>query len=222
MNRIWYEHRVQLVGVIVVVLLVGSWALVPHANADPPIVSGWSGDGGAAAPVVPQGAAAPPPQAATAPDAAARAGHPADVPWGNPLGTAPTVMTQGYGVGSHAPAAVWGGVDLAVDSDGDGRSNPEATMGTPLYATMGGVVTLNPNSVPAGNHLWIKNEHYKVGYAHMSGYAVKNGQTVQPGDLIGYAGASGQVTGPHLHYHIWKDGVNVNPLEYGALPGASK
>jgi murein DD-endopeptidase MepM/ murein hydrolase activator NlpD len=36
--------------------------------------------------------------------------------------------------------------------------------------------------------------------------------------LIGYMGSTGQSSGPHLHYHIWKDGVNVNPLEYGAMP----
>jgi murein DD-endopeptidase MepM/ murein hydrolase activator NlpD len=36
--------------------------------------------------------------------------------------------------------------------------------------------------------------------------------------VLGYVGATGQATGPHLHYHLWADGVNVNPLAYGALP----
>jgi murein DD-endopeptidase MepM/ murein hydrolase activator NlpD len=91
-------------------------------------------------------------------------------------------------------------------------------MGAPLYATMSGVIELKPNSMPAGNHLWIKNERYKVGYGHLKDFAVEDGQSVKRGDLIGYMGSTGQSSGPHLHYHIWQDGVNVNPLEYGAMP----
>jgi hypothetical protein len=35
------------------------------------------------------------------------------------------IMTQGYGVGTHAPASIWGAVDLAVDSNGDGNADPQ-------------------------------------------------------------------------------------------------
>jgi len=141
-----------------------------------------------------------------------------DVPWGNPLGAAPTVLTQGYDVGTHAPAASSGGLDLALDPDGDGSGNPEASFGAPVYATQRGMVHLEPDTYPAGNHLWVTNAAYQTGYAHLSAYAVADGQTVQRGDLIGYVGTSGYSTGPHLHYHVWRDGVNVNPLAYGALP----
>jgi murein DD-endopeptidase MepM/ murein hydrolase activator NlpD len=144
--------------------------------------------------------------------------NPEDVPWGNPTNSAHAVMTQGYGVGTHAPAEIWGGIDLAIDGDGDGRDDPEASWNAPLYATMSGIIELQPNSMPAGNHAWIKNKRYKVGYAHLQSFAVKDGQTVKRGDLIGYMGATGYATGPHLHYHIWEDGINVNPLNYGALP----
>lgn len=53
----------------------------------------------------------------------------------------------------------------------------------------------------------------------MKGFApgLKDGQVVEPGTLIGYVGATGQVSGPHLDYQVWKDGVNVNPADYGAL-----
>jgi len=141
-----------------------------------------------------------------------------DVPWGNPLGPRPTILTQGYNVGTHAPAAVAGGIDLVVDANGDGLTTPAETLGAPVYATMRGVVHHEPDTYPAGNHLWVANAAYKIGYAHLSAYAVEDGQHVERGEVIGYVGATGQATGPHLHYHIWEDGVNVNPLAYGALP----
>ena len=141
-----------------------------------------------------------------------------DMPWGNPLGVAPTVLTQGYDVGTHAPAATSGGLDLALDPDGDGLGNPEASFGAPVYATHRGVVHLEPDTYPAGNHLWVTNAAYQTGYAHLAAYAVADGQAVERGAVLGYVGATGQATGPHLHYHLWEDGVNVNPLAYGALP----
>jgi murein DD-endopeptidase MepM/ murein hydrolase activator NlpD len=144
--------------------------------------------------------------------------QPQDIPWGNPMGSPRVVITQGYGVGTHAPAAIAGGIDLAIDGDGDGQPNPSATWNAPLYATMRGVIEIRSNLWPAGNHVWIKNKRYKVGYAHLQSFAVKHGQLVERGDLIGYTGATGYTTGPHLHYHIWEDGINVNPLKFGALP----
>lgn len=141
-----------------------------------------------------------------------------DVPSGNPLQSDRTVLTQGYGVGSHAPAETWGGIDLALDGDGDGQADPKGTFGAPVYATHSGVVKLEHNSWPAGNHIWVQGQTYKTGYGHLKAFAVEDGQVVERGQLIGYVGSTGQSSGPHLHYHIWKDGVNVNPLDYGALP----
>jgi murein DD-endopeptidase MepM/ murein hydrolase activator NlpD len=144
-------------------------------------------------------------------------------PQGNPLQSANIVLTQGYGVGSHAPAETWGGVDLAIDGDGDGAADPQGTMDHPIYATHSGVVRLTPNSWPGGNHIWVENEQYRTGFAHLARFAVEHSQTVQRGDLIGYVGTTGMSSGPHLHYDAWvNEGgswVNVNPLEYGALDG---
>lgn len=201
------------------------WLLFGRGSSSGPVISGWSGDGniaaqsavGALKPQQPGLTGLFSKQAAQGTGLAADS-HPQDMPWGNPTDSTRAVLTQGYGVGSHAPAAVWGGIDIAVDGDGDGNADPQGSMGAPLYATMSGVIELKSNSMPAGNHLWIKNEHYKVGYGHLKDFAVQDGQTVQRGDLIGYMGSTGQSSGPHLHYHIWKDGVNVNPLEYGPLP----
>ncbi len=144
-----------------------------------------------------------------------------DRPQGNPLKVANTVMTQGYGTGTHAPANVWGAIDLAVDGDNDGEADPEGTQGQPVYATHSGIVKTSRNTWPAGNHLWVINQHYKTGYAHLEDFAVANGQMVQPGDLIGHVGSTGQSSGPHLDYQVWqKQGdqwVNQNPMHFGVL-----
>ena len=141
-----------------------------------------------------------------------------NMPWGNPTDSTAAVMTQGYGVGTHAPAATWGAIDIAIDGNGDGDADPQTSDGAPVYATMRGVVRVTPNSVPAGNHVWVLGDRYKTGYAHLKAFAVENGQTVERGTLIGYIGSTGHSSGPHLDYQVWKDGVNQNPLDYGVLP----
>ena len=142
-------------------------------------------------------------------------------PQGNPLGARNTVMTQGYGVGSHAPAPTWGAVDLAIDGNGDGAADPAATLQHPIYATQSGVAALAPNSWPAGNHIWVANSQYRTGYSHLDSFAVTDGQAVRTGDLIGYVGSTGQSSGPHLDYQVWAmqggQWVNQNPLDFGAL-----
>lgn len=142
-------------------------------------------------------------------------------PLGNPLKAANTVMTQGYGVGSHAPAETWGAIDLALDGNGDGVADPDGTLNQPVYATHSGVVKTTPNSWPAGNHIWVSNDEYRTGYSHLANFAVSDGQTVQRGDLIGYIGSTGMSSGPHLDYQVWKNEqgnwVNVNPLDFDAL-----
>lgn len=143
-------------------------------------------------------------------------------PRGNPLRLDSTVLTQGYGVGSHAPAEVWGGVDMAIDGDGDGHADPQGTLGMPIYATHAGVARVKPDTWPAGNYLAVEGAGYKTAYAHLQRYAVEDGQQVARGQIIGYVGSTGQSSGPHLHYEVWKDGVNVNPLDYGALDGAGR
>ncbi len=143
-------------------------------------------------------------------------------PAGNPLNASNTVMTQGYGVGTHAPANVWGAIDLALDGDGDGRADPGASQDAPIYATHSGVVTVTPGSYPAGNHVWVSNDQYKTGYAHLSGFAVASGQQVQRGDVIGYMGSTGMSSGPHLDYQVWamerEQWVNQNPMQFTTLP----
>ncbi|MBO9324789.1 MAG: M23 family metallopeptidase [Roseiflexus sp.] len=141
----------------------------------------------------------------------------AERPSGNPLRDRRTVVTQGYGVGSHAPTSVWGGIDLAIDSDGDGKADPQGTWHAPVYATHDGIARVKPNTWPGGNYLAIENKRYKTAYAHLDSYAVVDGQPVVRGQVIGYVGSTGMSSGPHLHYEVWENGVNRNPLDFDAL-----
>jgi transcriptional regulator with XRE-family HTH domain len=136
-------------------------------------------------------------------------------PWGCPIRTEQgvVVLTQGYGVGSHTPIETWGAVDLAVDSNGDGQAEPEATWYAPVVATHAGVVHVTLNSDPGGNHVWIEHQEgvWRSGYAHLALATVIDGQTVRPGEVIGLVGSSGYSTGPHLDYQVWRGNQNIDP-----------
>lgn len=88
-----------------------------------------------------------------------------------------------------------------------------APTGTPVRATADGVVSFSGWGGGSGNLVVI--EHglgYSTLYAHNKSNIVKVGQQVKRGDIIAYSGATGNATGPHSHYEIWKDGRPVNPL----------
>jgi len=88
-------------------------------------------------------------------------------------------------------------------------------VGTPLYATGDGVVTHAGWQSGYGRLVKIQHEFgIETRYAHMSRLSVKVGQRVSRGDRIGDMGASGRVTGPHLHYEVRVGGQAVNPMIY--------
>jgi murein DD-endopeptidase MepM/ murein hydrolase activator NlpD len=53
---------------------------------------------------------------------------------------------------------------------------------------------------------------YRTLYAHLSRLNVSVGQTVEQGEVIGAVGTTGIVTGPHLHFEVYRGGVPINPL----------
>lgn len=71
------------------------------------------------------------------------------------------------------------------------------------------------NGSPAwGKVVMIDHGHGLVTrYAHLDSYAVKKGQRVEAGDVIAAVGATGKVTGPHLHFETLKDGEAINPID---------
>jgi murein DD-endopeptidase MepM/ murein hydrolase activator NlpD len=85
--------------------------------------------------------------------------------------------------------------------------------GEPVYATGTGLVSSAKRSGAYGNLVEISHGFgLNTRYGHLSSFAVRAGDTVQRGDLIGYAGATGRATGNHVHYEIWVNGRTVNPL----------
>ena len=91
-----------------------------------------------------------------------------------------------------------------------------APRGTPIYATGNGVVKrADSRSSGYGRHVRIDHGFGYVSlYAHLYKYAVKKGQKVKRGDLIGFVGSTGRSQAPHLHYEIFKDKKNLNPINF--------
>ena len=90
-----------------------------------------------------------------------------------------------------------------------------ARVGTPIYAPARGTVMSAGNDGAYGISLDINHGGgISTKYAHMQKFTVKPGQTVERGDLIGYVGRTGRVTGPHLHYEVRLNGLATNPYAY--------
>ena len=90
-----------------------------------------------------------------------------------------------------------------------------APIGTEIYATGDGVVEKVGWTGGYGKTIMINHGYgYKTRYAHCSKYKCKKGQKVNRGDLIGYVGNTGQSTGPHLHYEVFKNKRQINPVNF--------
>lgn len=90
-----------------------------------------------------------------------------------------------------------------------------APRGTPVYATADGVVSREAPGSGYGISVVIKHGYsYKTIYAHLSKRAVKPGEKVKRGQVIGYVGNTGLSFGSHLHYEVLKNDVPVNPVHY--------
>lgn len=87
-----------------------------------------------------------------------------------------------------------------------------AAHGTPVRATADGSVAFAGVRGGYGNLVEVQHPNgYSTRYAHLSGIAVRPNQPVRQGDLVGYVGASGLATGPHLHYEVRRRGQPVDP-----------
>ena len=90
-----------------------------------------------------------------------------------------------------------------------------APAGTPVHATADGIVSFADWSKGNGKVVVIEHGHgFSTVYAHNSRIDVKAGQTVHRGQVIAATGATGNATGPHVHYEVWKGGYYVNPTSF--------
>ncbi len=124
-------------------------------------------------------------------------------------------LSSGYGQRKHpilGYTKMHKGIDFA------------APRGTPIFAAGNGTIAKIGRNGGYGNYIMIRhNDSYDTAYAHMKGFAkgLKQGSRVKQGDVIGYVGTTGRSTGPHLHYEILKNNVQVNPIKI-KMPSGKK
>jgi murein DD-endopeptidase MepM/ murein hydrolase activator NlpD len=93
-----------------------------------------------------------------------------------------------------------------------------APTGTPIYASRSGAVSYSGSASGYGLVIYIDHGNgIQTRYGHCSKILVKKGQKVEQGQIIGLVGATGDATGPHLHFEIRINGTPVNPMKYVKL-----
>jgi len=90
--------------------------------------------------------------------------------------------------------------------------------GEPIRAVAAGTITFAKQFNVLGNAVGIDHgQGLESMYLHMSRLVVTSGASVERGDILGYAGSTGRSTGPHLHWVLYVNGVNVNPAQWVKL-----
>lgn len=130
----------------------------------------------------------------------------------------PMYVTSGYGYRIYPITGGWwmhNGTDI------------RSACGNPQFSAADGQVTAVRPARGNGthgnqviiNHGYIGGSSYVTVYNHLSGFAVSQGQWVSQGQTIGSTGATGNVTGCHVHFEVWRNGSTIDPM---GLPGFIK
>ncbi|MDT8341586.1 MAG: M23 family metallopeptidase [Longimicrobiales bacterium] len=111
-------------------------------------------------------------------------------------------MTSAFGVRWRGLLPeVHRGVDIGVPT------------GTPVHAMAGGRVRFAGVQGGFGNAVWVDHGGGVLSlYAHLSRLDVATGQAISSGQRLGLSGATGNVSGPHLHFEVWRWGRPVDPV----------
>ncbi|MBZ6290426.1 peptidoglycan DD-metalloendopeptidase family protein [Streptomyces olivaceus] len=118
---------------------------------------------------------------------------PVNAPYGTPFGKKGSMWSSGYHTGLDFPART----------------------GTKIVAVDNGTVAKAQSGGPYGKHITVNHGGGLTSlYAHMSAMAAKAGQGIKQGARIGSVGATGNVTGPHLHLEARVNGKTVDPMKY--------
>ena len=121
-------------------------------------------------------------------------------------------LTSGFGMRFH-PLLAYSRMHQGVDFG--------APSGSPIMAAASGTIAYAAPHGGHGNYVSLRhNKELVTGYAHMSRFAVKPGQRVTQGQVIGYVGSTGMSTGPHLHYEVWLRGKPVSPMALKFIGGS--
>jgi murein DD-endopeptidase MepM/ murein hydrolase activator NlpD len=138
--------------------------------------------------------------------AAGRAAHDSPPMWtGDFIQPRQSVITSEFGSGREFNGKV-SSRHLGVDFRG--------ALGDTVVAANRGVVVLAEPFFLAGNIVYVSHGGGVVtGYFHLSKTLVAVGDTVARGQALGLVGATGRVTGPHLHWSARYGGITVNPLD---------
>lgn len=90
-----------------------------------------------------------------------------------------------------------------------------AAMGTPVHAAADGIIYLAEYEGRYGKMVVIDHGNgMQTRYAHLSRFDVVPGQEIRRGEVLGFSGATGRVTAPHLHFEVRLGGTAVNPYPY--------
>jgi murein DD-endopeptidase MepM/ murein hydrolase activator NlpD len=126
------------------------------------------------------------------------------------------VITQPFGCTSFALEPVdpdcpgghfHSGIDLA------------AAAGTPVHATLAGTAQVIDDTTGYGLHIIIDHaDGLSSLYGHLESVCVTTGERVTAGQVIGGVGATGDATGPHLHFEIRVNGTPEDPQQFLELP----
>jgi murein DD-endopeptidase MepM/ murein hydrolase activator NlpD len=101
------------------------------------------------------------------------------------------------------------GIDISTD------------QGNPVYATADGLVESASRVGEYGNLVVLTHAFgLSTRYGHLSRFAVRPGQRVDRGDIIGYVGSTGRSTGSHVHYEVLANGRLINPLQLLTRPSS--
>jgi len=124
------------------------------------------------------------------------------------VGTGNLVWPTGGGYVSSKQGQRWGKYHKGIDIARPGNRTIKA-------ADNGVVVSAGYDNGGYGNKIVINhNNGMKTVYAHLASISVKPGQVVEAGSTIGVMGSTGDSTGVHLHFEVYKNGSLVNPLDY--------
>lgn len=137
----------------------------------------------------------------TAPGASSAAGGKPEFSWPTP---GFQEITSPWGPRSHpilGTPKIHNGIDIA------------APTGAPVEAALSGEVIMSAAFTAYGNVLVVDHGGgWATVYAHLSSVGVSEGERVEAGQVIGAVGATGRVTGPHLHFEIYQGGQSVDPM----------